>query len=151
MIKLIPIVLLLSGTLLPMSQSSAEAPIHIKPVVKQVVVVAKKVELIKQSCDALLPEFSKYDWDVQMALKISSHESGCDPKNHNYDDVHKKKDGTILCLGSWNALSVGCGHYKKGEDINDFPLNVKKGYEIYKSSGGSFKQWSTCKDISGCK
>jgi hypothetical protein len=123
----------------------------VKHEVKQVIVYAKKEKPLKMDCNALRPLLALYDWNVEMAMKISNAESGCNPANHNRTDVHRNRDGTILCLGSWNFLSVGCGHYKKGEDINDIALNAKKGYAIYKSSGNSFKQWTTCKDIAGCK
>lgn len=113
--------------------------------VKQVVVYADREKYLKLNCEALRPIFALYDWNVDMALEISKHESGCNPSNHNYKDIHK------TCTGSWNALNVGCIHYLPNEDIDDLHLNVAKGYKIYTDNHGSFKKWTTCKDIVGCK
>ena len=117
---------------------------------KPVPVVVPKNKVVSSSCELLRGEFSKYDWDVDIALAVSKKESGCNPANHNHKDVHRNRSKVIICLGSWNVLNVGCVHYKNGEDIDDMTLNIKKAYFIYKDKR-SFSAWTTCKLVPNCK
>lgn len=150
MSTLIKIVLLALGVLLAITSIADALPetyefTPVKHEVKQVVVYAKQESYLKPNCEALRPIFGLYDWDVEMVMKISNFESGCNPKNHNYKDKHS------TCMGSWNVLNVGCIHYKTGEDIDDVELNVKKAYSIYMSKKRSFTDWTTCDKVIGCK
>lgn len=116
----------------------------------------KNIEIIKTDLPVRCNEFreivNQYIWDTEMVLNIALKESGCDKTNHNFKDNHRSwSTGETICFGSWNILNVGCIHYKSGEDIDSVELNVKKAYKIYKDSGDSFRQWSTCKLITGCK
>lgn len=88
-------------------------------------------------CNKYIDEIEKYPWDIVTAIKVIKLESGCNPKNHNLKDGHK------TCLGSWNLFNVGCVHYKKGEDINDVALNIKKAYKVYQDANNTFCPWTT--------
>lgn len=90
-------------------------------------------EIQEGNCEFFRDEFSKYDWDVDTALKISKLESGCITDNHNYQDNHR------ICRGSYGLMQVGCIHYN-GEDINDWRTNIKLAYEVYQKQG--WKAWS---------
>ncbi len=100
---------------------------------------------VPEPCAKFLDEIEKYPWDSAMVAKIAFKESKCDPKRHNYGDSHKN------CKGSWNLMQVGCLHYSKGESRDDVPLNIEKAYEVYKDAGDSFRPWTTCKLVKGCR
>lgn len=101
---------------------------------------------VPQPCNALIDKIEAYeDWDTSMVIRLAMKESGCRPKNHNLTDSHR------TCKGSFNILSVGCIHYKKGEDINSVDLNIKKAHDLYVKAGYSFRDWTTCKKVKGCR
>jgi len=114
-------------------------------------VVHKKAEpiiknkVLAYSCTAYVETIEKYPWDTSMVLKIASAESKCNPNAVNRTDNHK------VCMGSYNILQVGCLHYKEGQDRKDVETNVRIAYQVYKDAGNSFRPWTTCRKISGCK
>ena len=95
-------------------------------------------------CEQVEREIKKYDWDHATMLAIAKAESGCNPSNHNLttSETHRRADGSIICVGSYGALQVGCLHYN-GEDKNDVAANVRIAYRVYTNR----KAW----DVSGYK
>jgi len=100
---------------------------------------------VPTSCEGFRSELSKYDWDVDTALKIAKLESGCNPTNHNYNDTHKNYyTGEVICKGSYGLMQVGCIHYN-GEDPNDWKKNIEIAHRVYEQSG--WNAWTTYKHI----
>ncbi len=87
---------------------------------------------------------NQYDWDTSIALQIAKYESGLNVRAANRNDRHK------TCTGSFGVMQLGCFWLDEQESY-DPVKNIAKAYEIYSSQGRSFRAWSTCKKISGCK
>lgn len=99
-------------------------------------------------CEAVAREILKYSgWDHQTMLAIAQAENtSCDPKRHNEtaSETHKRRDGSVICVGSYGVLQVGCLHYKKNENRNDLATNVKVAHRVWKSSG--YTAWTQYKN-----
>ena len=69
----------------------------------------------------------------------------CDPTRHNLTatETHRRVDGSVVCVGSYGALQVGCVHYH-GEDINDLATNVRIAHDVWLRQG--YRAWSTYKN-----
>lgn len=96
-------------------------------------------------CGSYQTELEKYDWDVRIADSIMYHESGCKPWQVNARDSHR------TCKGSFSLMQVACLHYKKGQSRTDGVINIKIAYRVYQEAGNSFRPWTTCKKVKGCK
>jgi hypothetical protein len=124
------------GLILPAPAQPVEAP---KPPVEVI------QTSVPASCNDYREEIEKYDWDVEIAMKIMKAESGCVPTNHNYNDIHKDyRTGEIICKGSYNLFQVGCIHYKD-EDKDDWKKNIEIAYRVYQGSG--WNAWTTYKKV----
>ena len=104
-----------------------------------------KVPVPKNRCDIYATEIQKYQWDSRITIAIMKLESGCNPKAINHKDGHGR------CTGSYSLMQVACIHYKVGQNKLDPNLNIKIAYRVYKEAGNSFRPWTTCKKVKGCK
>lgn len=85
-------------------------------------------------CDAVWQEIVKYDWDHRVAMAIAQAENRkCDPLTHNEtaSETHRRADGSVICVGSYGVIQVGCLHYREGEDVNDLATNMKVAHRAY--------------------
>jgi hypothetical protein len=99
-------------------------------------------------CEAMKQEVAKYpDWDVRTVQAIAQAENRtCNPLNHNEtaSETHRRADGSVICVGSYGALQVGCLHYREGEDRNDLATNIKVAHRVWQSSG--YTAWTMYKN-----
>lgn len=107
------------------------------------VVEDKPLEVIKTTlpahCNDYYEEVSKYDWDVDIAMKIMKAESNCQPNALNPRDNHK------VCSGSIGLMQVGCLHVEEPEKLYDPKYNIEVAYRVYTESG--WNAWTTYKKI----
>lgn len=92
-------------------------------------------------CEAVRAEASKYsDWDINTITAIATSESRyhqCIPTEHNLtaSETHRRFDGSVICIGSYGALQVGCLHYSPDDNRDDLATNVRIAYKVWQSSG----------------
>lgn len=101
-----------------------------EPVVEAEVPVAPAT-----GCEAVAREIRKYGgWDHQIMLAIAQAENRtCDPLRHNLtsSETHRRADGSVICVGSYGVIQVGCLHYRAGEDVNDLATNIAVAHRVY--------------------
>lgn len=99
-------------------------------------------------CDAMRAEVAKYsDWDHNIMQAIAQAENkSCNPKRHNLtaSETHRRADGSIICVGSYGVLQVGCLHYQPGDDKDDLATNVRIAHKVWRHSG--YKAWTQYKN-----
>jgi len=74
---------------------------------------------------------------------IAKAENGtCNPKKHNLkaSETHRRANGSVICVGSYGVLQVGCLHYQPTDDRDDLATNVRIAHRVWQSSG--YKAWS---------
>ena len=90
-------------------------------------------------CEAVRAEIAKYpDWDANTMQAIAQAENrSCNPARHNLtaSETHRRADGSVICVGSYGALQVGCLHYREGEDRDDLATNVRIAHKVWQLSG----------------
>lgn len=95
-------------------------------------------------CEVVAVEVAKYsDWDAGIMAAIAQAENRtCDPLRHNLDvsETHLALDGSIVCIGSYNVLQVGCVHYQPGENKDDLVTNVKVANRVWRLQG--YNAWT---------
>lgn len=93
-------------------------------------------------------EVAKYpDWDARTVQAIAQAENrACNPLVHNEtaSETHRRKDGSVICVGSYGVLQVGCLHYQAGEDKNDLATNIKIAHRVWQGSG--YTAWTMYKN-----
>lgn len=94
-------------------------------------------------------EVRKYtDWDARIISAIAEAENRtCNPLRHNEttSETHKRADGSIICIGSYGVLQVGCLHYSEGEDRNDLATNVAIAHRLWQQRekwGNGYEAWT---------
>ena len=93
-------------------------------------------------------EVAKYSgWDVNTMTAIAMAESGCNPTNDNLtsSEAHRRADGSVICVGSYGALQVGCLHYGSDEKRDDFATNIKVAYRLWENHqkwGNGYAAWT---------
>ena len=101
-------------------------------------------------CEAVRQEIAKHSgWDVNTVQAIARAENRiCDPLNHNLtaSETHRRPDGSIICVGSYGVLQVGCLHYRPHEDRDDLATNVKVAHRVWSEAKGSYKPWTMYKN-----
>jgi hypothetical protein len=99
-------------------------------------------------CEAVRAEIAEYGgWDVNLVAAIAEAENrACNPLKHNLtaSETHRRRDGSVICVGSYGALQVGCLHYREGEDRNDLKTNVKVAHRVWEGSG--YTAWTMYKN-----
>ena len=86
------------------------------------------------NCEAVRREIAKYNWSHSIAMAVAQAENrSCDPKNHNLtaSETHRRADGSVICVGSYGVIQVGCLHFREGEDVNDMPTTIKVAHRAY--------------------
>ena len=90
-------------------------------------------------CQAMQNEVAKYsDWDANIVQAIAQAENrSCDPLRHNEtaSETHRRADGSVICVGSYGVLQVGCLHYRPDEDRNDLTTNIAVAHRVWQGSG----------------
>lgn len=101
-----------------------------------------------QGCEAVKAEVAKYSgWDHQIIAAVAKAENReCNPVKHNEtaSETHRRADGSIICIGSYGVLQVGCLHYRPGEDVNDLATNIKVAHRVWSDSG--YTPWTMYKN-----
>ncbi len=103
---------------------------------------------VLSGCDLVRSEVAKYsDWDVNIIVAISMAESGCDPARDNLttSETHRRADGSVICVGSYGALQVGCLHYAADENRADFATNIKVAHRLWQNRqqwGNGYAAWT---------
>lgn len=93
-------------------------------------------------------EVAKYgDWDANIVQAIAQAENrDCDPLKHNEkpEETHRRQDGSIICVGSYGVLQVGCLHYQAGENRDDLQTNIRIAHKVWKES--NYTAWTMYKN-----
>lgn len=99
-------------------------------------------------CEQMRAEVAKYsDWNINIIQAIAQAENrSCDPTRHNEtaSETHRRFDGSVICIGSYGALQVGCLHYRNGENRNDLKTNIAVAHRVWQSSG--YNAWTMYKN-----
>lgn len=100
-------------------------------------------------CEMMQAEVRKYtDWDANIMQAIARAENGtCDPGRHNLtaSETHRRADGSVICVGSYGALQVGCLHYGPADDRNDLATNIKIAHSLWQNRqkwGNGYEAWT---------
>lgn len=95
---------------------------------------------VSQGCEAYRSEISKYNWNVDVALKVMRAESGCNPG----------AVGDNRVIGGIYAPSCGLFQIRTLQGrpscsaLQNVATNVSWAYRLYSSSG--WQPWSVCKN-----
>lgn len=92
------------------------------------------------SCDLAY----NYDWPSDIAAQICQYESSGNPNAANPTDNHYSWAG---CYGSYGLMQINCSHGQ----VYDGKKNMDIAYSMYKGWGNSFKAWTTCAKVPGCR
>lgn len=88
-------------------------------------------------CEQVQAEIAKYsDWDNNTVQAIAQAESrGCNPQNHNLSvgETHRRADGSVICVGSYGVLQVGCLHFQKGEDRDNLATQIEVAHRVWQN------------------
>lgn len=94
-------------------------------------------------------EIAKYKgWDVNVMGAIARAENrSCSPTNHNLTaaETHRRADGSVICVGSYGVLQVGCSHYSANENRDDLAKNVEVAFRAWSSRekwGIGYEAWT---------
>lgn len=101
-------------------------------------------------CQKVEAEIAKYGgWDVNTVQAIAQAENrACNPKKHNLTatETHRRADGSVICVGSYGALQVGCLHFHKGENRDNLKTQVKVAHRVWVEAKGSYTPWTMYKN-----
>ena len=101
-------------------------------------------------CEQVQAEIAKYsDWDANTVQAIAQAENReCSSQNHNLSasETHRRADGSVICVGSYGVLQVGCLHFHKGEDTDNLETQVKVAHRVWKEAKGSYTPWTMYKN-----
>lgn len=94
-------------------------------------------------------EIAKYsDWDQNIVQAIAQAENRtCDPLNHNEtaSETHRRADGSVICVGSYGVIQVGCLHYGPGDNKDDLATNIRLAHKVWKDAKG-YTPWTMYKN-----
>lgn len=126
------------------------ATASIPPTPPPVAVVKKPVvQKPKGDCAKYQALFEQYDWSITTVMQICKDESGGNPENINWTDVHKDRNGNVICVSSRGLMQVGCfWPAALGYTMDDLLIpekNIAMAYEVYKRSKYTFSPWTTYK------
>lgn len=100
-------------------------------------------------CEAMRAEVAKYsDWDARIIGAIAEAENrSCNPAWHNLtaSETHRRADGSVVCVGSYGALQVGCLHYSETDDRNDLETNIRIAHRLWQNRqqwGNGYEAWT---------
>lgn len=75
----------------------------------------------------------------------------CDPTRHNLtsSETHRRADGSVICVGSYGVLQVGCLHYAGGDDVDDLSTNIRLAHKVWTAReawGIGYEAWTQYKN-----
>lgn len=79
---------------------------------------------------------------------IARAENGtCDPTRHNLtaSETHRQADGSVICIGSYGVLQVGCLHYSATDNRDDLATNIRIAHRLWSERqqwGNGYEAWS---------
>lgn len=99
-------------------------------------------------CELMQAEVNKYtDWNTNIVQAIAQAENrDCNPvkPNESAGETHRRADGSVICVGSYGVLQVGCLHYQPGESREDLATNVRVAHKVWQESG--YTAWTMFKN-----
>ena len=94
-------------------------------------------------------EINKYDdWNANIMQAIGQAENrACNPLKHNLSatETHRRADGSVICVGSYGVMQVGCLHYSAGDDTDDLATNIKIAHRLWQNRqqwGNGYEAWT---------
>lgn len=87
---------------------------------------------LSTNCEAYRHLVEKYNWNVNVAMKVMQAESSCNPEATNLKDNHG------VCKGSFGLFQISC----HGGKIYDPASNVAAAYAKYAARG--WQPWGVC-------
>lgn len=86
-----------------------------------------------------------------MSAIAEAENRSCDPTRHNEtpSETHRRADGSVICVGSYGVLQVGCLHYSAGEDKDDLATNIRLAHNAWSSRekwGVGYEAWTQYKN-----
>jgi hypothetical protein len=88
-------------------------------------------------CEQARAEIAKYsDWNVNTVQAIAQAENrACNPLKHNEtaSETHRRADGSVICVGSYGVLQVGCLHFHKGEDRDNLTTQIEVAHRVWQN------------------
>lgn len=118
--------------------------INIKPFAKFETLHLMEVAKHPQNCEQYRAELSKYDWSVEVMLRIAFHESTC-----NSSAVGDDYPIAGLHAASCGLLQVRTLEGRPNcEALKNAQTNISTAYQIYLEQG--YSAWSVCKSKVKC-
>lgn len=82
-----------------------------------------------------------------MSAIAEAENRSCDPSRHNLtaSETHRRADGSVICVGSYGVLQVGCLHYSAEDNIDDLATNVRLAHKAWESRekwGVGYAAWT---------
>lgn len=100
-------------------------------------------------CEMMQAEIAKYgDWDHNIMQAIGQAENrACNPLKHNLSasETHRRADGSVICVGSYGVMQVGCLHYGAGDNVDDMGTNIKIAHRLWQNRqqwGNGYEAWT---------
>ena len=94
-------------------------------------------------------EIAKYgDWNANIMQAIGQAENRtCNPLIHNLSatETHRRADGSVICVGSYGVMQVGCLHYGPNDNRDDLATNIKLAHQAWTSRekwGNGYEAWT---------
>ena len=86
-----------------------------------------------------------------MSAIAQAENMSCDPTRHNLtsSETHRRADGSVICVGSYGVLQVGCLHYGAGDNKDDLATNVRLAHKAWTSRenwGVGYEAWTQYKN-----
>lgn len=94
-------------------------------------------------------EINKYaDWNANIMQAIGQAENRtCNPLKHNLSatETHRRADGSVICVGSYGVMQVGCLHYGPNDNRDDLATNIKLAHGLWLNRqkwGNGYEAWT---------
>ena len=98
-------------------------------------------QITLENCDEIKKEIWKYDWDKEMAFAIAKAESKCDTKAKGDTDLVFTENNREYGY-SVGAFQIRIIPGRENCDSFELETNVKCAYDLYKSSGEKWTDWT---------
>lgn len=105
-----------------------------------------QIALSQGDCEQYRDIIDNYDWDVEIAMKIASHESGCDTSIVNDNPATGDYSIGIFQI---NIFGANAKYRPSEQALKDPATNIAYAYSLWKSSGFQ-SQWSVCRSVVRC-
>lgn len=94
----------------------------------------------KQGCEAYRAEISRYDWNVETAIRVMKAESGCN--TNAVGDNYPIRGEIIPSIGLFQIRTLR--GRPSSEALKDPATNIAWAYKLYQAS--RWQPWSVCKN-----